>query len=141
MACRFSCPCRDLCARLFAQRWVRFGAVGVAATLSYFLLGLFFVNLLRLPLLIGNGLAYIISFAVSYAGQSRWTFQTTNRDRAALPRFALTQAFGLCLNSCIIWIGNRIGLIYEISMAVAIFLVPVFVYLLCKYWVFRERQK
>lgn len=132
---------RDFAACLFAQRWIRFGAVGFAATLSYFLLGLLFVNLIKLPLLVGNGLAYIISFAVSYAGQSRWTFQSHGRDRAALPRFAAAQALGLCLNSCIIGIGSRIGLKYELSMAVAIVLVPVFVYLLCKYWVFRVGGK
>lgn len=141
MACRRSCSTGALARRLLAQRWIRFGAVGVAATLSYFLLGLLFVNLLRLPLLFGNGLAYILSFAVSYAGQSRWTFQASDRDRAALPRFAAAQALGLCLNSCIIEIGNRIGLFYEASMALAIVLVPAFVYLLCKYWVFRVRKK
>lgn len=120
-----------------AQRWIRFGMVGAAATASYFLLGLLFVNLIRMPLLIGNGAAYVLSFFVSYAGQSRWTFQARDHDRAMLPRFAMAQAAGLGLNSLIVEICNRIGLIYELGMAVAIVIVPVFVYLLCKYWVFR----
>lgn len=122
------------------QRWIRFGLVGAAATLSYYLLGLLFVNLARMPLLFGNALAYIISFFVSYAGQSRWTFEARDRDSRMLPRFALAQAIGLGLNSLIIEICARIGLIYEISMIIAIAVVPVFVYFICKYWVFRKRE-
>lgn len=122
------------------QRWIRFGVVGAAATLSYFLLGLLFVNFMRMPLLIGNGFAYVLSFFVSYAGQSRWTFQAKARDVSMLPRFAAAQAAGLGLNSCIIEICSRLGMMYEISMILAIVIVPVFVYLVCKYWVFRHKE-
>lgn len=131
---------RTLINYIFAQRWIRFGMVGGAATLSYFLLGLLFVNIMALPLLLGNGAAYVISFFVSYAGQSRWTFQAKDKDSAMLPRFALAQAIGLGINSCIIEICNYLGLIYELSMAIAIVVVPVFVYLICKYWVFRPKD-
>ncbi len=121
---------------LLARRWIRFGLVGGAATLCYALLGLLFVNAWAMPLLAGNGLAYLISFAVSYLGQSFWTFQAGGGHRAMLPRFAATQAVGLGLNSCIVWLLVRFGLGYELAMPV----VPVFVYLLCKYWVFRRTR-
>ncbi len=125
---------------LLARRWIRFGLVGGAATLCYALLGLLFVNAWAMPLLAGNGLAYLISFAVSYLGQSFWTFQAGGGHRAMLPRFAATQAVGLGLNSCIVWLLVRFGLGYELAMPVAVALVPVFVYLLCKYWVFRRTR-
>lgn len=123
---------------LLARRWIRFGLVGGAATVSYYLLGMLFVPCLKLPLLLGNFLAYAISFIVSYLGQSRWTFETHGNHAAMLPRFAATQAFGLVINSGIIEICSRLGIIYEISMLIAIVVVPVFVYAICKYWVFRK---
>ena len=125
---------------LLARRWIRFGLVGGAATLCYALLGLLFVNAWAMPLLAGNGLAYLISFAVSYLGQSFWTFQAGGGHRAMLPRFAATQAVGLGLNSCIVGLLGRFGLGSELAMPVAVALVPVFVYLLCKYWVFRRTR-
>lgn len=125
---------------LLARRWVRFGIVGGVATLVYFCCGLFLVMLCGLPALVGNALAYIISFGISYLGQSLWTFEAGDgAHRSMLPRFAATQAFGLALNSCIIWLLMRLGLAYEWAMPVAIALVPVVVYLICKYWVFRRR--
>lgn len=123
---------------LLDKRWVRFGIVGAAATVSYYLLGLLFVPCLKLPLLLGNFLAYAISFIVSYLGQSKWTFEAHSSHAAMLPRFAATQAIGLGINSCIIEICSRLGIIYEISMLAAIVIVPVFVYFICKCWVFRK---
>lgn len=125
----------------FAQRWIRFGLVGFAATASYFALGLFFVDLLHFPLLFGNALAYLISFAVSYAGQSRWTFQANEADSRMLPRYAVAQAIGLALNSLFIGVLSFWRLPYPLSMLVASASVPVVVYFLCKYWVFRARDK
>ncbi len=129
---------------LLARRWVRFGIVGGASTLVYVLLGLFFVSMPAIPVLVGNALAYVLSFVVSYLGQCLWTFRTgdASRDlshRAMLPRFAAIQALGLGLNSAIIWVLMRFGLSYEIAMPAAVLLVPVMVYFLCKYWVFRQR--
>lgn len=122
---------------LLARRWVRFGLAGGAATVSYYLLGLLFVSFLKLPLLFGNFLAYAISFIVSYLAQSKWTFAAKGSHAAMLPRFAVTQAFGLAINSGIIEICAKFGLSYEISMIIAIVVVPILVYLLCKYWVFK----
>lgn len=123
-----------------ANRLFRFGVVGGAATISYFLLGLLFVNILYFPALLGNALAYALSFVVSYLGQCLWTFEAKNGSHLKmLPRFAITQGMGLIINSCIIVACMRFGLGYELSMIVAIFLVPVFVYLVCKFWVFTPK--
>lgn len=131
----------DLCAfvrGLLARRWMRFCIVGGAATLTYYFCGLFFVNLLGLPVLVGNTLAFVISFAVSYLGQCLWTFQGKAAHRTMLPRFGATQAVALGFNSVIIWLLIRAGVSYEIAMWGAIAAVPVAVYFICKLWVFRS---
>lgn len=127
--------------RLTAPRWIRFCVVGGAATLCYALLGLLFVSFLRWPVLIGNGLAYILSFFVSYLGQSRWTFASaaqTGRRGTRLPAFALTQLFGLALNSALIGTLTELGMPYELAMPVTAALVAVVVYTLCRFGVFRQ---
>ena len=130
---------------MLAKRWVRFGIVGGAASVSYFLLGLLFVSVLALPTLAGNALAYALSFIVSYLGQCLWTFRAAEAgsgiatNRTMLPRFAATQAVGLCCNSAIVWLLVRLGVPYAWAMPVAVLTVPVMVYALCKVWVFRTQ--
>lgn len=133
--------CEDLrrfVRNLLARRWIRFGLVGGAATLVYFFCGLVFVTLLGLPVLVGNALAYLAGFVVSYLGQCLWTFRAAGAHRTMLPRFAATQAVGLALNSGIIWLLTRVGVAYEVAMWAAIVAVPVAVYVICKRWVFRS---
>ena len=130
---------------MLARRWVRFGIVGGAASVSYFLLGLLFVGVLGLPTLAGNALAYALSFIVSYLGQCLWTFRAAEAGagiathRTMLPRFAATQAVGLCCNSAIVWLLTLLGVPYAWAMPVAVLLVPVMVYALCKVWVFKKQ--
>lgn len=130
---------------ILARRWVRFGIVGGAASVSYFLLGLLFVSMLGLPTLVGNALAYALSFIVSYLGQCLWTFRAADAGagiathRTMLPRFAATQAVGLCCNSAIVWLLMQVGVLYAWAMPIAVLLVPVIVYALCKVWVFKKQ--
>lgn len=122
------------------KRWVRFGLVGGLATGTYYLLGFLFVTILAWPLLPGNALAYAISFLVSYLGQSRWTFSARGQNGKRLVKFAAAQIIGLGLNTCIIEACSRIHISYELSMLLASAMVPVAVYIICKYWVFRPAQ-
>lgn len=114
--------------------------VGALATFSYFLLGILFVNIMGMHALTGNTLAYILSFAVSYLGQCLWTFQSSGDHKKTLPRFAIAQFIGFLINSCIIGFCMRLGLIYMFSMFVAIAVVPVITYLICKFWVFHQKN-
>lgn len=144
---KFYCSKLELCKNLFhwfrnrtlAKRQFRFAVVGSLATGSYFLLGLLFVNLLGLQTFVGNTLAYLLSFIISYLGQSLWTFEARGPHGAMLLRFALAQLLGLLINSCIVGLCMRMGAPYMLSMLVAIIVVPVIVYLICKYWVFRPK--
>ena len=128
---------RTLVLSFFGQRWVRFGMVGVAATLSYMALALA-ADHAGLPVLVGNTLAYVISFGVSYMGHRVFTFHATTSHRSTLPKFAATQAVGLGLNTLIIVVLMGSGLPYTLAMPVAVVAVPVVVYTISKLWVFRD---
>lgn len=127
-------------ARLLGLDWVRFGLVGLAATATYAALGLALVSGLGLPALGGNALAFALSFAVSYLGQSLWTFRSRQGHAKSLPRFALVQALGLGLNSGIIWLAMRAGAGYPAAMLLAILICPALVYALCRLWVFARPE-
>lgn len=120
----------------FAQSWVRFGIVGVASTATYAVLALLLAHV-GVPVLAGNALAYVIAFGVSYTGHRIWTFQSSARHGAALPKFMATQALGLGLNTLIIATLMYAGLSYAFAMPVAILAVPIVVFLISKFWVFR----
>lgn len=128
---------RRLFVYFLGQSWVRFGIVGVAATLTYAALGLIFAEM-GLAVLLGNALAYVISFGVSYVGHHTWSFQSRTSHRSALPRFAATQAAGLGLNTIIIAVLMHWGVPYVLAMLVAIVAVPVAVFLASKFWVFKS---
>jgi putative flippase GtrA len=123
---------------LLARRWTRFGIMGGLSTLSYFLFGWLLVAVLDLPVLLGNAVAYLLSFGISYAGQCRWTFQAHGFHKSMLPRYAIAQAAGLVLNTCLIWLLRHAGFSYIMSMPVAALLVAFATYLLYKYFVFRN---
>ncbi|MDR2055074.1 MAG: GtrA family protein [Desulfovibrio sp.] len=123
---------------LFARRWIRFGFVGGVSAFNYFLFGYLLVTVLALPIFLGNAAAYLLAFGISYTGQCRWTFQAQGFHKSMLPRYALAQAAGLVLNTCLIWLLRHIGLSYILSMPVAALLVAFVTYLLCKYFVFRS---
>lgn len=123
---------------ILAHRWFRFAVVGLLATASYFLLGLFFYNLLRLPVLLANTFAYILSFIVSYTGQTLWTFKATGSHKKMLPKFAMTQGLGLATNSLLVEAALYLGLPYEAAMLIAAAIVPILVYLVLKLWVYHQ---
>lgn len=120
----------------FGQRWVRFGIVGLISTGTYAALGLGF-SWAGCPVLVGNTLAYCLSFACSYLGQKSWTFASNLPHKKLLPKFALLQGAGLALNTAIIAVLMYKNVPYVIAMPIAIVLVPVFVYVVSKVWVFR----
>lgn len=125
---------------LTASRWARFAIIGFAASVTYYLFGLLLVNICKLNLLFGNAVAFIISFAVSYLGQARWTFQSSNLIRETLPKFAAIQLVALFFNGFIIdFLCRKVHLPYPLAMLAAIAIVPVAVYVTCKFWVFRKK--
>ena len=125
----------------FRRRWVRFGIVGGLSTITYWSIGLGLHWWGMLPVLVNNALAYGIGFSVSYVGHRTWTFQSHGSHRSQLPKFALAQGVGLGLNTCIIATLMHWGMSYTPAMVIATFSVPVVIYFISRFWVFRETSR
>lgn len=130
----------DFLAWVFSHKGMRFSLVGLIATVAYFILGFIFISVLKWPVLIGNALAYLLAFFVSYFGQSKFTFQVRGSHAIMLPAYLATQVGGLLLNSCIVGFCIKKHLPYLLAMLIAAGITPVAVYLTCRFWVFRNRS-
>jgi putative flippase GtrA len=78
-------------------RVVRFLAVGVGATLLFFVLTYGLVSL-GVPPFAGAAIAYAVAFVIAYSAQRNWTFGGGHNHDRTLPRYFTLQA-GCALGS------------------------------------------
>ena len=121
---------------------IRFIVVGILAMTVHFVTASLLMTV-GVPPLIGNCVAFLCAFPVSYAGHLKWSFQSEGGwDRTSLPRFATTVLTGFAANEFLYAlllhftsIPPRISLLFVLaSVAGATFL-------LCRFWVFHRRSE
>lgn len=78
--------------------FLRFCTVGVAATVTYFLVAnlLMFINITTTE--ISSVLAYMVGIVISYFGQSSYTFRVTDKNHGQFLRFSFLSLIGLCIS-------------------------------------------
>ena len=117
---------------------VRFGAVGLAAAATHSAVFLVLVSRLGLAATGATVIAFGFAFAVSYLGQSRWTFRANERG-GRLGRFLSASLLGLGLNTLAAWtIVDRLGWSPVLVLPFVIAIVPAIIFLLMRHWVFRQ---
>jgi len=117
---------------------VRFGLVGVAATLTH--TGVFWLlfqqaGLHHAP---ANVLAFLVAFEVSYFGHRRWSFAGGRRRDGRRWRLFLVALLGLGLN--LVWGWLTFDLLHgglALFVALQAGLTPLLVFALSRVWVFR----
>ena len=120
-----------------AGQFLRFCVIGVASTVTHFLVAVIMVEFAGLPVLWANAVAFAIAFLVSYSGNHRWTFALDGGHGRFLPRFVATQLAGFGLNQAIVWlIAIRLGADYRLGLAAALVIVPVVTFLISRLWAF-----
>lgn len=121
---------------------LKFGSVGLAATLTHVGLFVLAVETLGLAPLAANVAAFSVAVLVSFAGHFHWTFRPPpDEDRrewtGALARFIAVALFGLTLNSLLVYVTvNMLHLPYLVAAALMASVVPVFLFLLSRFWAF-----
>ncbi|HEX9808560.1 MAG TPA: GtrA family protein [Alphaproteobacteria bacterium] len=127
-----------------AVQYLRFGAVGVAATLTH--VGLFaaLIEFGGMAPLLANLVAFAVAVGVSFAGHYLWTFVEDRpgpgrwRATRAMGRFLVVALVGLALNSLVVYlVVHALALPYGYAILVMVSAVPVVLFLLNKFWAFR----
>lgn len=117
-------------------RAVRFGFVGLLATLVYACATVLAVEALRLSPIPASIVGVATAAAVSYFGHALYSF-SVKPSRFYLWRFLLIAALTLGLNIGVTWLLTAVlGLSYRISVGVVMVLIPVTNYLCNRFWVF-----
>ena len=121
---------------------MRFSIVGVLATLTYFIAANIFTLLGLFTPKTASVFAYIIGMAVSFTGQSRFSFKVKNVKFIHLARYIILSILGLLVSY------------FSIELCETYFNIPVFwgtvftsvsipllSFIMMKFWVFKEDKQ
>jgi len=128
--------------RVALARLIRFGVVGLSATMTHAAILWALVEFLHVRPSIATVCGFLVAFNVSYFGHYYFTFRSTEPHDRALPGFALTAGMGAVLNWLIFVIGTDVlNCNYWIAFAIAVGTVPIFVFLVSRRLAFERRDR
>ncbi len=114
-----------------------FGAVGLAASLTHFLVASALFSLAAIPIFFANVVGFSIAFLVSYMGHYHLSFRSTAPAISALSRFLAVALSGFALNNLVLFILHAgLGFHELVALAGAIVVSAGFVFVLSKLWAF-----
>jgi len=118
---------------------IRYGLVGVASNATIYCVYLLITYLSVQPKT-AMTLVYIIGASIGFIGNRKWTFAHRGNATSAALRYVLAHLFGYMLNFLILAaFVDRLGYAHQWIQAAAIIVVAGFLFVIFKYFVFRER--
>jgi len=120
---------------------VKFGSVGLAATAVHVAVFSAVIELWNVEPMKANVIAFCIAFWVSFFGHFHWTFSAGGAGRRGMKgagvRFFMTALTGFALNSLVVYAVEHVfHLPYVYATVGMIFLVPLILFIMSKYWAF-----
>ena len=120
-------------------RIVRFGGVGILATLVYMAATFVAVEWVGVAAVMASLLGQLASTAVSYFGHLYYSFGVAADHRSYLWRFLAVAVVTFSLNGFVTYLlTDIIGVSYRASVVVVAILIPLANYLCNRFWVFRS---
>ena len=117
---------------------LRFGLVGMAATLTHAGVVTLLIETTALDPRIANAIAFGIAFMVSFNGHFHWTFPREAPARQAMRRFFLIALLGLAMNTLLLSVLLSEAVMPEtIAALISILAVPATTFLAARLWGFR----
>ncbi len=118
-------------------RIIRFGFVGIAATVVYVGSSFAGIEVFGVPPVAASVLGQVLSTFVSYFGHAVFSFRVEPSHQLYLMRFLLISVLTFALNIIVTWlIADALGLSPRIAIAVVTVLIPIANYLANRFWVF-----
>lgn len=127
-------PIKPLINQLF-----RFGVVGGLSTLLNSLTFVVLVDSLKVQPFLGNLLASLLAFWISYFGHSCWTFGNKRHSTEKFLKFLTMALLGLSINTAFVWVlMHCLHQSAYIATLPMIFVTPLLIFFINKYWVFKD---
>jgi putative flippase GtrA len=123
------------------KQLIRYGLVGVASNTTIYCVYLL-ITYLGVEPKAAMTLVYILGASIGFIGNRKWTFAHRGNATHAALRYALAHSFGYMLNFLILaTFVDHLGYAHQWVQAIAIIVVAGFLFILFKYFVFRERTQ
>lgn len=121
------------------MRIVRFGLVGVSATVAHLGTWTLLVELWALNSVLASTLGVCVSFWISYFGHQMFSFGVERDHRAYLVRFLIGSAIAFALNISIVSANTYLlHWPYQVAQATLAVVIPATSYVLGRFWIFRS---
>jgi putative flippase GtrA len=118
-------------------RIIRFGIVGVTATLIYASISLLALETLHFTPVSASILGQLVATGVSYFGHSMFSFAVKTDHRTYLWRFLVIAALTFVLNGALTWLMTDVLRVTpQLSIAIVTVVIPVTNYFCNRLWVF-----
>ncbi len=122
---------------LLSIQIVRFGIVGVLATLTHVSIVMSIVESHLATPLLANFIAFCLAITVSYSGHYKWTFKADKNHLACFSRFTVVALLSLGLNQGIMFLCiNKLSWHYLAGLLVVVTTVPIVTFLVNRFWTF-----
>ena len=129
------------------QEVIIFGMVGVAASVTHFIVAVVLIEMVSLSIPIANVLAFLSALPVSYFGHAILTFSAqrygreTEVTKQSAARFVTLSVIGFCINQAsVVYFAAYLGYPHRIVLVVTILGVAGFLFLASMFWAFRGKD-
>ena len=120
---------------------MRFGVIGVIATVIHVAIALLLHHLIGVSPLWSNAIAFITAWMFSYVGNRVWTFESETRHTRAIPRYFLVSCCGFALNQLIVFVTvSWWGWPFWLALACAVTIVPLISFTASRYWAYGQSE-
>ncbi|MDO9213372.1 MAG: GtrA family protein [Methylococcales bacterium] len=117
---------------------IRYGLVGVASNATIYCVYLL-ITYLGVEPKAAMTLVYILGASIGFIGNRKWTFAHQGNATSAAIRYVLAHSFGYVLNFLILYtFVDHLSYAHQWVQAAAIIIVAGFLFIVFKYFVFRE---
>ena len=120
------------------QRLTKFGVVGIAATMSHYIVALSLSQLV--DVFWANVVGYVVGMGVSYFGHHRLTFAATENlvpHAGAISRFAAAAGLAFIVSQVTLYVVVKLLQLPDwLGIGLVVLTVPPITFLLYQFWVF-----